>query len=632
MRYHARHLALPLALALALSPAAQALTVDQARELLTENYIDPIPHEVLELDDLQAMVEAVGDPYTYYFTPEEYQVFTSSMEDAKLVGVGISSVVTEEGLLLQRVYEGTPAEEGGLRAGDLLIAVDGRSAVGEDADLVSSWIRGEEGTQVELTYRRDGKEHTVTLTRKSIVLPATYSELREGDIGYLDCDTFGGETVEHFRDGLSTYSQADHWLVDLRGNGGGDVRAAIQATNCFTGPGALAYLRDASGAYEAYGSSDKALTDAPVIVLTDENTASASELFASGIRDTGVGLVVGDRTFGKGIAQVVFDQNALPDYFPDGDALKITAFRYFAPSGATTDTVGVIPHLLVAPALAPDVASLLCADAPGSDPSGLLRIDFNGLWYVDVEEALAHEDAFTALLEALPATVQVMEGDENGWLETTAATLAQKYGLDGYERRGFTDTADARFGTQIDLLGTYFVVAGTGNGTFDPQGQLTRAQLCALLAQALQCRVPAGESAFSDVDPDAWYAPAVNAIAKLGLVSGVGGGRFDPDAPVSHEQFLTIMGRLAQRLDMTMDLGMRDLDTSVLDDPALAPWASWSRSSAWLLAMSQRTDSGNTLSLLWDPLEAIDPAATTTREEAAALTYTVLSYLNILPV
>ncbi|MFQ9601737.1 MAG: S41 family peptidase [Flavonifractor plautii] len=115
-----------------------------------------------------------------------------------------------------------------------------------------------------------------------------------------DCDTFGGETVAHFVSGMEdTAAGADHWIVDLRGNGGGEVDAAMGAAGCFTGSGVLAYLKDSTGAYGAYGSNDDARTLSPVIVLTDGETASASELFASDIRDTNTGILVGGRTFGK---------------------------------------------------------------------------------------------------------------------------------------------------------------------------------------------------------------------------------------------------------------------------------------------------------------------------------------------
>ena len=628
-----RLFALPLALTLLLSPAAQALTPNQARELLQDYYIDEVPEDVLDQNTIQAMLEALGDPYTTYFSPEEYGAFTGSMSDTDTVGVGIYSLVTADGPLIQRVYENTPAADAGLQPGDLVTAVDGRSTAGQDAGTVAAWLKGDPGTRVELSYRRDGAEYTAVLTRRAITVPATYTELWDGHIGYIDCDTFGGETVAHFVSGMEdTAAGADHWIVDLRGNGGGEVDAAMGAAGCFTGSGVLAYLKDSTGAYGAYGSNDDARTLSPVIVLTDGETASASELFASDIRDTNTGILVGGRTFGKGVAQTVLDQRALPDYFPDGDAIKITSYRFYAPSGSTTDTVGLIPHLLVDPDLAPEVATLLSASSPKGSTEGYLRIDFNWRWYVELDTALSetHRDAFTALLEALPDGVRVLEGTggPDGWADTTVEELVGRYVLTSYRDRSFTDTAGSPYAAQIDRLATYGILAGTGGGAFQPEGSLTRAQLCALLAQALNCRVPTGESQFTDVSMDDWYGLCVNAVARLGLVEGVGEGRFAPDAPVSHEQFITIMARLSQRLNMYMDLTLQEMPADAAEAAGLLSYSGWARDSVWLLALSQKGLLGNTINLLWEPLEDIDPAAVTTREEAAALTCTLLNYFG----
>ncbi|MCQ4787960.1 S-layer homology domain-containing protein [Flavonifractor plautii] len=151
------------------------------------------------------------------------------------------------------------------------------------------------------------------------------------------------------------------------------------------------------------------------------------------------------------------------------------------------------------------------------------------------------------------------------------------------------------------------------------------------MAQALNCRVPTGESQFTDVSMDDWYGLCVNAVARLGLVEGVGEGRFAPDAPVSHEQFITIMARLSQRLNMYMDLTLQEMPTDAAEAAGLLSYSGWARDSVWLLALSQKGLLGNTINLLWEPLEDIDPAAVTTREEAAALTCTLLNYFGILP-
>ena len=190
--------------------------------LLEDYYIDDVPQSVLEQLTVQQMVEALGDPYTQYFTAEEYGQFLSSMEDIPIVGTGVSALTTQDGLLILRVFSDTPAAESGLLPGDLIVEIDGKSTTGDNVLSASSWLQGEEGTQVKVTYLREGAEHTVTLTRRAITIPATYTELWDGHIGYIDCDTFGTDTLDHFLDGIKTYGdEADHWIVDLRLNGGG---------------------------------------------------------------------------------------------------------------------------------------------------------------------------------------------------------------------------------------------------------------------------------------------------------------------------------------------------------------------------------------------------------------------------
>ena len=370
-----------------------------------------------------------------------------------------------------------------------------------------------------------------------------------------------------------------------------------------------------------------------MIVLADENTASASELFASDVRDTGVGIVIGSRSFGKGVAQIVLDENSLPGYFDDGDAMKITTYRFYAPGGGTTDTVGVIPHLLVDPDLADEVAVLLCSPAPEGSTEGYLRLDFNRVWYISLEQASSpeYQAAFTALLEALPVGVTLQSGTGSSWAAVEPAAVAEACGLTGYQSRGFSDTAGSPYASLIDRLAAYGIVSGSGDGTYNPEGSLTRAELCALLAKALNCRVPTGESRFTDVSMDDWYGMCVNAVAALGLVEGVGGGRFNPDGTVTQQELITIAARLGQRLGMELELAARDIPNGAADGAAYQSYASWARESVWLLAESQTGLLGNTISLLWAPLTDIDPGAPATRAEAAALTCSLLTYLGILP-
>ncbi len=633
-RFLPRLTAAGLSLALLAAPAAQALTADQAGQLLQELYVDELPQSVLEQPTIEEMLEALGDPYTEYFTPEEYSAFTASMSDTSLVGIGVVFTITEEGLLLDQVLTDSPAEKSGLKAGDLILAVDGRSVLDQDSATITSWIQGKEGTKVKITYRRDDRERTSTLTRALVVVAATTSELLDDHIGYISCTTFGSETVSHFEEAIRAYGkQADVWIVDLRANLGGATNAATEAAGLFTGPGEMAYLRDSTGQYGVYYHEDAAATLYPVIVLVDQQSASASEIFASAIRDRNTGIVVGTRTFGKGVAQTVVDQSYRPEFFPDGDGLKITSHRFFSPEGNTTDQVGVIPDLLVSPAMVGDVAYLLAGSAPTEDSGETLRVDLDWRWHVSLEQASdpGFKPAFQALLNALPTTKKLWltTGKPDSWKATTPAEIAKAYGLD-YTAPVFPDQADSIYNTPISILKTYGMIHGKDDGLFHPQDTLTRAEFCQLTAVALNLTVPENDVPYSDVADDAWYAPAVTAMSNLGLVTGTGGDLFRPEEPMDHQQFITILGRLAQRLNFYLYNTVAELPEDALSHPGLSAYADWSKTSVWLMSYSQTGFFGNNLSLLWDTAENIDPSALTTRDEAAYALYSLLSFTGIL--
>lgn len=627
-------LPLTLSLLLILSPGAQAvLTVQQAGQLLEEYYIDDVPAAVFSQPTIPAMLEALGDPYTEYFPPEEYQSFLASMSDTSLVGIGVTFQLTEEGLLLEDILPGSPAEAGGLQPEDLIIAVDDQSVLGLETDAVTDLIRGEEGTKVSVTYLRKGQKTTVPLTRALVVVPATTTQLINGHIGYIRCTTFGDETYGHFKEGLDTYGdQATVWIVDLRSNLGGSTEAATDSAGLFAGSGEMAYLRDGSNQYGAYVYGESPRTLYPVIVLIDPFSASSSELFASVIRDYEAGIVVGSRSFGKGVAQQVLDRQYDAQLFADGDAIKITSHRFYSPAGNTTDQIGVIPDLLVDPILAGDVAYLLSASSPTSDTKGTLRVDLGWRWFVDLDTAQEAPEAFQALLDALPTTKNLWlgTGGSDGWQRTDISSLAQTYQLE-QPSSGFPDQKSSQFDTALSILKTFDLIHGREDGHFHPQDTLTRGELCQLLAVALNCTVPETGSSFTDVADDAWYTPAVVAMTQMGLVNGMGDGLFCPEEAIDHQQFITIMGRLAQRLNMYFYNEALEMSSEAVNLTGLAAYDTWARPSAWLLSYSQKGYFGNTLTLLWGDAADIDPLQPTTRDEAAYTLYRLLSYTGILP-
>lgn len=282
-----RILAVMLVAALCLAPAAQALTTDQLKDLLGKYYINDIPQAALDAETIEEVIQALGDPYTMYLTPEEYAAFQASMSDQEVVGIGISAVACDDGLSIVGVYDGAPAQKLGLVGGDTIISVEGRSAAGQTAEVITGWLKGEAGSKVTFVVRHaDGTEETYTATRAKVVIPSTTTEmLEDGTTGYIVCNTFGAETLGHFTEGTQAYDDANLWVVDLRQNGGGDVYAVTQTLGVFLGEGTMVYLRDGEGAYFRYVSQQDRTTLYPTIVLTSGGTASSAEIFSLAMKD-----------------------------------------------------------------------------------------------------------------------------------------------------------------------------------------------------------------------------------------------------------------------------------------------------------------------------------------------------------
>ena len=617
-----------------LAPAAQALTADQLKELLGEHYLYGVTDAVLDEDTIEAIMAEIDDPYTDYLDAEEYQALLASMEDTEVAGIGISGTMTEQGLLIAEVFPNTPAQRKGLVAGDIITAVDGQSTIGQEANTVTGWIQGEAHTQMRITVlHADGKERDYTITRLKIVIASTTSEILENGMGYINCKTFGTSTLGHFLDAMKKDMTGGAWIVDLRSNLGGDVYGVSQVLGVFIGMANVVYLRDGKDQYLLYRSSQDSVTIYPTIVLTSGYTASAAEIFASAIRDRGRGLIIGETTYGKGVAQVLLDQRQYPDYFSEGDALKVTAYRYFAAESHTTaDRVGVIPHVLVPAQMGEGIAQLLSTEAPYGDCSGYLRIVLgNWRWYIDLEYALSEEmrPYFVALLEATaPGTVMRLGTEDGQWVYTNALELVAEFGLTEYQSRSFSDVGDSLYRMAINTLATYDILRGKGDGTFNPKGSLTRAELCAVLCQAMNLD-SSGTSDYTDVPESAWYADEVQAVTNAGHMKGVGDGKFNPEGLVTQEQMITVMARLTVNLNTLIYEESKAWNDAT--DGVPEGYSDWSQAAVWLLAKSQVNLFGKPVNLLYDEPENIDPQGYALREETAAVLCRVLEYVWILP-
>ena len=606
-----------LAMALLLS-AASALTVEQALELLEMDYYFDIPAEAYEAEDLQSLMSILGDTYTYYMDGEAYQNFLASVEDTvDMVGIGVSIQYTADGILVIEPLENSSAQKAGILPGDLIIAVDGTSCVPAN-ESHRPLILGDEGTTVNVTVLRGSERLDFILTRCRVVIPNTEFQVLDNHIGYIDCNSFGSETGELFADGIQTYNESvDHWLVDLRSNSGGYTTAAVTALGTIAGPGAHLYLQAGDDMLYYYAHYEAALTNHPVIVLTDSYSASASEAFTAGIRDWRAGISVGSRTYGKGTAQIIRDSDTHPDYFTDGDALKLTAYRFYSHAGVTNNEIGVIPTLLVPPEMAEAVAIALCGTERESLEDHLFMMLGDHPFAIDLQAT--SPDVLATVFEALPpgTLIWTFEGDTS--VDYTIRDAAQHFGIT-YNTRWFNDVAGSVFCDPINTLATYDILCGDGSGNFRPEDTMTRAEACAMIVHALGLS-GTEKQYFTDVSDDDPYAPYINVMAKMGLVCGMGDGTFQPDKQMTQQEYYTLLARALCYLNVNYSYAMQSISQEALDKVTDMGFHSWAVASTALIDMAD--------GLCFTSGQA-GPNTAILREEAAATLYAVLVAAGVL--
>ncbi len=311
------------------------------------HYIEEIDKSKMYEEAVKAYVAALGDPYTNYLTKEEYEAFEQDLA-ATYDGIGAPIVKDKETMLVMIVspYKDSPAEKAGLRTGDIILAVDGVDTTGMDPDEVARRIRGEKGTEIVLTIRRDTEGKTATMdisvVRATITIPTISAKMLEDSIGYIAIYGFDAPTAEQFKTELrNLQAQGLKGLViDLRGNPGGYLEIATQIADEIILRGLVVYIEDKNGNREEFSAINAAKLEIPIAVLVDQGSASASEILAGALKDHELATIVGTTTFGKGLVQ-----NTFP--FLDGSALKVTIAKYYTPNGEYIHSKGIEPHVKV---------------------------------------------------------------------------------------------------------------------------------------------------------------------------------------------------------------------------------------------------------------------------------------------
>ena len=308
---------------------------------------------------LKGYVAGLDDPYSVYLTEEEYSV-AKLRDSGRQVGIGITVTQNADGYAeILEVQEDSPAENGGLQVGDVIVAVEGKDLKEAGYEESINNVRGEPDTKVRLTIRRKEKDSEFTITRRDFELKTIKSELLEGHIGYIRIRAFRENTDEQFQAAMDDLiaNGADALLFDVRNNGGGLLDTLQNMLDPLLPEGVIATATYQNGESETVISSDDVETDLPIVILVNGKSASASELFSASLRDFKNAKLIGTQTYGKGVMQNMVAM-------PDGGGLNLTVATYQTTRSECYHGVGLTPDEVVEPSDDTDVDAI----DPGTDP------------------------------------------------------------------------------------------------------------------------------------------------------------------------------------------------------------------------------------------------------------------------
>ena len=316
--------------------------LDQLGDIIEQNFIEEYDKSKIEDAAAHAMVEALGDRWSYYIPADEYGAYQERMSNSYVgIGVTIQQRRDGEGLDVTKVSQGGPAEEAGILPGDRIVAVDKENIRGMEMETVRNKIRGKEGTAVDVTVLRGEEQLEFSVIRKSFPTPVAVATLLPDHVGLVTIKNFDSRCAEETIAAIeSLRSQgATKLIFDVRNNSGGYRREMVKVLDYLL-PEGLVFRCEYSGGKIEENRSDASCIDLPMAVLVNVNTYSAAEFFAAALNEYDKATVVGQATIGKGHAQNVYELN-------DGSAVGISISRYWTPKGVNLEGVGISPEVPV---------------------------------------------------------------------------------------------------------------------------------------------------------------------------------------------------------------------------------------------------------------------------------------------
>jgi carboxyl-terminal processing protease len=317
-------------------------------ESIEDNFYKPVDTKKLDDASLKGIVESLDDPYSHYLTPKEARQFDEAVS-GEFEGVGMNVEQDRRGLKVLRVFDGSPAQDAGIRRGDFILGVNGRSIAGVNSEVATSRIKGPAGTAVTLRVFTPGadRDRSVKVKRERIEVPVARGRLVERDghkVGVVELLSFSNgahgllrREVDRLRD-----KGAEAFVLDLRGNGGGLLTEGVLVSSIFIEDGEIVSVRGRHRPERTQDAQGDAIdAKIPVVTLVDGGSASASEIVTGALRDRHRAKVVGTRTFGKGLVQEV-------QRLSNGGVLDLTVANYYLPGGETISTKGIKPQIRAA--------------------------------------------------------------------------------------------------------------------------------------------------------------------------------------------------------------------------------------------------------------------------------------------
>ena len=324
------------------TPAEEYNKLTQMEQLIETYFIGEADRTAMEDAAAKAMVESLGDNWSYYMSAKEYEVYTEQMHNAYVgIGITIAQQENQTGFLVTKVNEGGSAEEAGMLAGDVIIQIEGQSTEGMTTTQARDLVRGKEGTEVSLTVSRDGAEIQLSVTRKTVETPVAESVLLEDGIGLVTIYNFDDRCAQESIGAIEgLLAQGAMALIfDVRGNPGGYKHELVKLLDYLLPEGVLFRSEDYTGKVTV-DESDTNCLNIPMAVLVDGNSYSAAEFFAAALVEYDVAFVAGQPTTGKGYFQSTFPLD-------DGSAMGLSIGKYTTPKGVSLADVGITPEVLI---------------------------------------------------------------------------------------------------------------------------------------------------------------------------------------------------------------------------------------------------------------------------------------------